>query len=151
MHFDHCESIPKEFKEKVSSLQDNTSNRGGRKKYWVDSAKRIGLVDTPFGIHFGRDPKDPAPSLGGLHLSSVEEDDASQQSEEASPLKRGYGGENVEEPEYYPLVLPEDRPLITDYLYLALEQMVPANLQDSDRVGCYKARRTGFPGLACKQ
>lgn len=58
--------------------------------------------------------------------------------------------EDVQEPEYYPLVLPEDKPLITDYLYLALEQMQPTNLQESDRVGCYKGRRTGYPGLACR-
>ena len=30
-----------------------------------------------------------------------------------------------EEPEFYPLVLPEDKDLITDYLYLAMEQMQP--------------------------
>lgn len=24
------------------------------------------------------------------------------------------------------------------------------NLMDADRVGCYKGRKTGFPGLACK-
>ena len=56
----------------------------------------------------------------------------------------------MEEIDIYPLVVPEDTPLISDYLYLALEQMQPCNLMDADRVGCYKGRRTGFPGLACR-
>ncbi|KAL3801081.1 hypothetical protein HJC23_002374 [Cyclotella cryptica] len=156
LHFDQCDMIPVELKNKVGSLKDSTANRGGRKQYWVDSAKRLGLVDTSFGIHFGRDPHDPLPPLGGprdSQMPPLEEDERSQPSlaEDGSPLKIDfYGSQDVQEPEYYPLVLPEDKPLISDYLYLALEQMQPANLMDADRVGCYKGRRTGFPGLACK-
>ena len=50
----------------------------------------------------------------------------------------------------YPLVLPEDKPLISDYLYLTLVQMEPCKLMDADRVGCYKGREVGFRGLACR-
>jgi hypothetical protein len=152
LHFDHCELIPSDLKEKVGRLKDSAGNRGGRKQYWVDSAKRIGLVDTAFGIHFGRDPDDPLPP-GNLPLDSMDDDDMSHGSygDDGSPNKIDfYGSQDVQEPDYYPLVLPEDKPLISDYLYLALEQMQPANLMDADRVGCYKGRRTGFPGLACK-
>ena len=49
----------------------------------------------------------------------------------------------VDDSELFPLVLPEDKELISDYLYLALDQMQPAKLMDADRVGCYKSRRTG--------
>jgi len=49
-----------------------------------------------------------------------------------------------------PLVFPEDEELISDYLYLTLEQMSPCILMEADRVGCYKGRKVGFPGLACK-
>jgi hypothetical protein len=48
------------------------------------------------------------------------------------------------------LLLPEDKPLISDYLYLALEQMSPCVLMEADRVGYYKTRKVGFAGLACK-
>ena len=127
-------------------------------------------MDTPFGIHFGRDPSDPLPPLGGAGRSSnlsletsLEEDEyelaiVPSGSGDLTSTPRADGRLNnflndqevQEQPEYYPLVLPEDRPLISDYLYLALEQMQPCNLMDADRVGCYKGRRTGFPGLACK-
>lgn len=49
-----------------------------------------------------------------------------------------------------PLVFEEDRSLISDYLYLTLEQTAPCLLMEADRVGCYKTRKVGFPGLACK-
>ena len=49
-----------------------------------------------------------------------------------------------------PLFFPEDKPLISDYLYLTLEQMSPCVLMEADRVGSYKTRKVGFPGLACK-
>lgn len=159
LHFDHCPHIPNDLKERVNVLKDcHTSNRGGRKQYWIDSAKRLGLVDTSFGVHYGNDPTvrplppiepsdDNRPSSGdddeddiefGMDGNPFEEDDV------------GYPKVPIDDVEIYPLVLLKDKDLITDYLYLALEQMQPCNLMDADRVGCYKGRRTGFPGLACK-
>jgi len=183
LHFDQCPHVPAELKQRVANLKDShTSNRGGRKQYWMDSAKRIGLVDTSFGIHYGRDPTDRLPPLGGGEVdvrrrtsptSSIlggEDGDNDEynnewrrgvshgsNSPEGSSAMAGIVGSSSiqqqqmeEQIEIYPLVLPEDKPLISDYLYLALEQMQPCNLMDADRVGCYKGRRTGFPGLACR-
>ena len=48
------------------------------------------------------------------------------------------------------LVLPKDRDLIPDALFVALGQMKPCRLQQSDRVGCYKTRALGFLGMCCK-
>ncbi|KAL7498365.1 hypothetical protein ACHAWT_009413 [Skeletonema menzelii] len=136
-HFSKCDCMPAELKKKVETLETfHMSNRGGRKQYWIDSATRLGMCDTQFGIHFGRDP-----SLSLLSYDAVSNLD-DEVTEEARPAK--------DEPEFYPLVLPEDKDLITDYLYLAMEQMQPCNLMDADRVGCYKGRKTGFPGLACR-
>lgn len=103
-------------------------------------------MDTEFGIRFGRDPSDPLPPLKVMESNELD-DEVSVDTTNSDEKEQE---EEVEEPEYFPLVLPEDKPLITDYLYLALEQMQPANLMNSDRVGCYKGRRVGFPGLACK-
>ena len=151
LHFEHCECIPSELRERVNILKDDNANRGRRKQYWVDSAKRIGLVDTPYGINFGRDPSEPPPPLSGLSgMVMDQEDDALLETSDNESTMKIESVKEIQEPESYPLVLPEDKPLISDYLYLALEQMQPANLLTSDRVGCYKGRRTGFPGLACK-
>jgi hypothetical protein len=138
MHISRCDRIPKELKSKLTTLETyQQSNRGGRKQYWIDSAKRMGMVDTQFGIHYGRDPSEPLPAYVAVS-ASLEDDDMNEDKTVQA------------EPEYYPLVLPEDRDLISDYLYLAMEQMQPCNLMDADRVGCYKGRKTGFPGMACK-
>jgi len=76
VHLDSCPSIPQEIRAKMKTLMVSTSARGSgffEKQYWIDSAKRLGLVDTgtttstPQGqgrIYFGRDPLDrPLPPL----------------------------------------------------------------------------------------
>lgn len=49
-----------------------------------------------------------------------------------------------------PLVDEMDRPLISDFLYLTLEQMRPTKLRHDDQVGCYRLQAVGSPGLACR-
>jgi len=158
LHFDCCLSMPSETRSKIDRLKESSSARGGRKQYWIDSAKRLGLVDTPHGIHFARDPYGPLPPLAGPSA----EDEAKlkakmeRETEHDKRLKNAYMEddvkevENVPDVEPYPLVQPEDRDLISDYLYLTLEQMQPCNLMEADKVGCYKGRGVGFHGLACK-
>lgn len=166
LHFDCCTAMPPEVKSKIETLRASSSSRGGRKQYWIDSARRLGLVDTPHGIHFGRDPTGPLPPLSGP--SAVVSEDIKQEEKGAneetevdtkladSPDKGSLlSQEHTDEikrqkQEAYPLVLPEDQPLISEYLYLTLQQMEPCKLMDADRVGCYKGREMGFPGLACK-
>ena len=72
----------------------------------------VGMCDTQFGIHFSRDPSLPSP-ISHDALSTLD----NEVKEESRPAQ--------DEAEFYPLVLPEDKDLITDYLYLAMEQMQP--------------------------
>ena len=48
------------------------------------------------------------------------------------------------------LVQMGDRDLVPDYLFLAMAQMKLCHLTEPDRVGCYKERKLGFIGMACK-
>ena len=73
LHMEACPFIPLEVKAKMDSLKDSSSSRGGRKQYWVDSAKRLGLVDTDYGIHFGRDPSIPPPPMEDSYMQLEEE------------------------------------------------------------------------------
>jgi hypothetical protein len=168
LHMDCCQAMPQECRMKIEALKLSSSSRGGRKQYWVDSAKRLGMIDTPHGIHFERDPHGPLPPLAGpsvnsktnrkrkepekkeevqpeIPVSQEEEPPAPVQQEEDPPLTIP-----VQQLEDRPLVFPDDIDLISDYLYLTLEQMSPCRLMEADRVGCYKSRQVGFPGLACK-
>ena len=143
--------MPPEVRSKIEQLKLSSSSRGGRKQYWIDSAKRLGLVDTPHGIHFGRDPHGPLPPLTGPSVNSKEgrkkraEQEKSENGEDPEPVEQP-----IPEVDPRPLVFDEDKPLISDFLYLTLEQMSPCKLMEADRVGCYKTRKVGFPGLACR-
>ena len=147
--------MPPDVRAKIENLKVSCSSRGGRKQYWIDSAKRLGLVNTPHGIHFVRDPSGPLPPLAGPSVNSKEH-----RKKKATPkVKKTPPPKPALEPippkpapvvDSRPLVFPEDKPLISDYLYLTLEQMGPCTLMEADRVGCYKTRKVGFPGLACR-
>ena len=146
--------MPPEVRSKIEALKISCSSRGGRKQYWVDSARRLGLVDTPHGIHFGRDPYGPLPPLTGPSVNSKEGRRKRMLKASAEAEANKAARQEEEEPappvDNRPLVFEEDKPLISDYLYLTLEQMSPCTLMEADRVGCYKTRKVGFPGLACK-
>lgn len=168
LHLDCCLSMPFQVRTRIEQLRLSCSSRGGRKQYWVDSGKRLGLQDTPHGIHFGRDPTGPLPPLSGPSVNYKEnrkkklaqkaaaeqkrEDKKAAKEQEAKDASHTPPLERPQQPpvDSPPLVFPEDKPLISDYLYLTLEQMAPCNLMEADRVGCYKTRQVGFPGLACK-
>lgn len=154
--------MPSEVREKIEQLRESTSARGGRKQYWMDSAIRIGLKDTKYGIHFARDPKGPLPPLTGLSVTSREGKRKKMIAKYGSRVSNTAPKESepkVKTPpkaptpppvDARPLVFPEDKDLISDYLYLTLEQMAPCKLTEIDQVGCYKGRDLGSPGLACR-
>lgn len=153
LHLDCCQAMPQDIRAKIESLKVSSSSRGGRKQYWIDSAKRLGLVDTRHGIHFGRDPLGPLPPLTGPSVNSKEGRKKKEALKKLEPTPPPPEEEEQEPPppvDDRPLVFPEDEDLISDYLYLTLEQMSPCILMEADRVGCYKGRKVGFPGLACK-
>eukprot|EP00957_Ditylum_brightwellii_P006687 508062-Ditylum_brightwellii.AAC.1 len=52
-HFESCPAMPSELKITYKDLRSNASQGiDGSKQYWVDSAKKLGLVDTDSGIFF---------------------------------------------------------------------------------------------------
>jgi hypothetical protein len=153
LHLDCCQAMPSDVRAKIESLKMSSSSRGGRKQYWIDSAKRLGLVDTRHGIHFGRDPYGPLPPLAGPSVNTKEGRRKKEVQRKEEPPQLEILEEPVAPPlvvDERPLVFPEDKDLISDYLFLTLEQMSPCVLMEADRVGCYKGRKVGFPGLACK-
>jgi len=137
-------------------------------------------MDTPHGIHFAQDPNLPLPTFRipalepkkprGRPGKTVMENESSIDIDASkSTSKKKYPdtlGANVEvsnpvmveyqeelkrqHEESYPLVTEEDRPLITDALFITLEQMEACKFVEFDRVGVYKGRQLGFKGIACK-
>jgi len=53
-HFRVCKEMPKDIRETYDRKKTKTK-RGGEfeaKKYWTESSKKLGLLDTPFGIFY---------------------------------------------------------------------------------------------------
>lgn len=132
-HFGECKMMPADVKQKFLELQ-SASSKGSKglatRQYWVTSAKKIGLVDTPKGIRFGRDPSKPETgssfSLDILAQAAFSVTTASKQ-----------------------LVLPEDKPCIAEFLYVVMEQLQPCRFTEADR-NKRRLKDVGCIGVECK-
>jgi hypothetical protein len=123
-----CQDIPDWVKKNLTDLmQCSKSGAGGRRQYWEESARRLGLIDTPHGIFFSRKP--------GL-MEEPQQPDPSLESRRT----------------YIPVVVPAERDLVTDYLFLLLDQMEVCQFTEGDRTGGrskIKNCPVGYPGLQC--
>jgi hypothetical protein len=124
-----CTDIAPWVKKSMTELMESSKSRaGGRRQYWEDSAERIGMVDTPQGVRFSRPP--------GAIIS------ASAHQCHRMPDRRTE-----------PVVREQDRRMVTDFLYLLLEQMELCHFTEEDRIGGrskIKDSDVGFPGMQCK-
>ena len=123
-----CNDIPSWVRKSIMELMESSKSRaGGRRQYWEDSARRLGMVDTPHGVRFSRSPGD----LG-------------KPDEAPAPTR---------DPSSKPIVHDEDRELVTDYLFLLMNQMETCKFAEEDRTGGrskIKDNEVGFPGMQCK-
>jgi len=124
--------LPADVKEKFLSLQ-RASSKGSKglatRQYWVTSARKIGLVDTARGIRFGRDPSRP-------EATSMSLDILAQVAFNVTTASR-------------PLVLPEDKPFIAEFLYVVMEQLQPCRFTEADR-NKRRLKDVGCIGVECK-
>lgn len=131
-HLSECKMVPAEAKEKFMELQSQSS-KGSKglatRQYWVTSAKKIGLVDTAKGIRFGRDPAVP-------EQKSVSLDILAQVASNVTTVNR-------------PLVIPEDKPYIAEFLYVVMEQLQPCRFTEADR-NKRRLKDVGCIGVECK-
>eukprot|EP00934_Nitzschia_sp_Nitz4_P008503 Nitzschia sp. Nitz4//scaffold221_size33835//12129//15345//NITZ4_007851-RA/size33835-processed-gene-0.21-mRNA-1//-1//CDS//3329542557//8493//frame0 len=131
-HLGECKLVPPDVKEKFLELQQ-ASSKGSKglatRQYWVTSAKKIGLIDTEKGIRFGRDPSIP-------EAKAVSLDILAQVASHVTTVNR-------------PIVLPEDKPLIAEFLYVVMEQLQPCRFTEADR-NKRRLKDVGCIGVECK-
>lgn len=129
-----CRDIPPWVKQEMAKLMKNSrSNAGGRRQYWTDAAAKLGMYDTPNGVRFGKDPNIDL----DFSSDSDEEDEASLAANET--VQR--------------LTFPEDKELVSNYLFLLMDQMKPCQFSEEDRTGGrskVKQHPIGYPGLQCR-
>ena len=131
-HMAECKMVPPELREKFIELQSGSS-KGSKglatRQYWISSAKKIGLVDTSRGIRFGRDPSVPCTPAVSLDILA-------QVASNVTTVNR-------------PLVLPEDKNCIAEFLYVVMEQLQPCRFTEADR-NKRRLKDVGCIGVECK-
>jgi len=167
-HLHSCTSVPGEIMRRYETLKADDARSGTSKRYWIESALSLGLVDTPNGIRFSALEPPPLPTLTRSQESMVDStrgqsarrnsndffssssnaitDDGSK----AAPEQPGDARTEQSLTETAPLTEPEDKAYSTAFSYHLLSQMQPCVFTEADRLGKRKGLPPGFPGLACR-
>ena len=133
-----CRDIPGWIKMSMSRhMQNSRSGAGGRRQYWEESARRIGITDTEQGLRFVHPP--------GLVVTADNTDEVS------TAVVSSYSTPTASFCQ--PVVSTEDKTLVTGYLFVLLEQMEACQFTEQDRTGGrskVKNCPVGYPGLQCR-
>merc|ERR1711884_640370 len=125
-HMPICEAFPHSLKEMYNKLKFDEGRSASSKKYWYDSAKRLGLIDTDSGIRYS------PPVNSCLAVKH----------EQASPIPTSKSKTE--------LVIPEDRVFTTEYIYFIMSNYQKCTLSEADRIGRRRSCPLNFPGLQCQ-
>lgn len=131
-HFRKCEAIPLSYKRRFDVYQVHLASISPLSKdFWAYSAQKLGMVNASFGITITEE------SIADARLMPPFRCDAKYRSTKtSSPVE--------------PLVLPEDQPQISPYLYTLMSLVQICHLSDSDRNGKRKDAPLGLPGFGCQ-
>lgn len=130
-HFVRCPGLPEALKARFLELKSRTTQGAtDSKRYWIESARRLGMVDT---------------QCQGIVVT-----EATQASAIASiaPRTRSNSGEDGRS--IVMIVVNDDRPLVSEYIYFLMTQVEKVQLTESERVGNRKSMELGMPGFGCK-
>jgi len=63
VHLVVCKHVPDQARKMLAQMHAQEPERPTPRAYWVDSARFLGLIDTPKGLRFGRDPAVEKPRM----------------------------------------------------------------------------------------
>jgi len=69
-HLHGCSSVPDDIMRRYETLKADDARSGTSKKYWVESALSLGLIDTSNGIRFSGKTPPPLPGLSSQQYST---------------------------------------------------------------------------------
>ena len=136
-HFILCLGLPEASKSRFLELKARTTQGAtDSKRYWIESATRLGMVDTPGqGIWI-----DEAMQSGAFSTSSSDVEGRS----DCSPAE-SFGAEKERM-----VVQNDDKPFVSEYIYFLMTQVERVNLTESERVGNRRIMELGMPGFGCR-
>lgn len=129
-----CTEIPGWVQREMSVfMKSSRISAGGRRQYWEDAAKQLGMIDTPQGVRFAR--------LPGIQAATDPEVKEAASNSDSNAT----AGKSV--------VATNDKDLITEYLFVLMNQMQVCHFTEQDRTGGrskVKDFAVGYPGMQCK-
>lgn len=127
-YYHFCEVCPKMSNTfKNHYVLSSRSGNGGGKDYWITSAQRMGITDTVIGLKFKN------------QLTNNKADDELNSEVDQSSLREI----ELALKDSTNIVKPEDKALITDYIFMLFSQMIPCRPVNFDP-------EKKLPGLVCK-
>eukprot|EP00547_Thalassionema_nitzschioides_P000738 CAMPEP_0194214986 /NCGR_PEP_ID=MMETSP0156-20130528/16452_1 /TAXON_ID=33649 /ORGANISM="Thalassionema nitzschioides, Strain L26-B" /LENGTH=794 /DNA_ID=CAMNT_0038943379 /DNA_START=95 /DNA_END=2479 /DNA_ORIENTATION=+ len=172
-HLHSCPKVSDEVMKRYQSLKTDDARSGSSKKYWIESALSLGLVDTPRGIRFSKNVPPSLPPTSHQQQSNgmLNRRNSNDFFSSTSNANRGgevlggnsqlmgdkvddankgtfENGSQKEQP--MPLVTANEKPYATMYSFYLLGQMQPCVFTEADRLGKRKGLPAGFAGLACQ-
>jgi hypothetical protein len=140
-HLRTCSFVPPAVLARYDELKASNARSGASKKYWVESALRMGLYDTPDGIRLNKE----------MYLQTkMNAKRGEGVSGNVSMPSSGGGNALNEDPNAPPLVLPTDKRYTTAFTFHLMAQMQPCVFTEADRLGRRRNLEVGFAGLACR-
>ena len=136
-HLRTCSFVPPAVLARYDELKASNARSGASKKYWVESALRMGLYDTPNGIWLNKDMY--------LQTKMNAKREIAQGDGPADASAASKEGQTVP-----PLVLPADKRYTTAFTFHLMAQMQPCVFTEADRLGRRRNLDVGFAGLACR-
>ena len=128
-HFGKCSEVPADKAKEFQTLKgQNAQGATDSKQYWVYAARKLGMVDADSGI---------------------ERPEASRIAAEKMPPYGATADGNVSE-QPTPLVVEDDAPRLTPFLFELMKNLQLVHLLAPERVGKRKGLPLGLEGLGCK-
>lgn len=124
-HLRTCAFVPPEILARYEELKQSSARSGASKKYWADSAAKLGLVDTMHGIRLDKD----------IYLKAKHE--------------IGAAPKGTHETSQAPIVLPTEKRFTTAFTFHLMSQVQPCTFTEADRLGRRRGLAVGYAGLAC--
>lgn len=131
-HFSNCEVIPASAQSNFNHLKDKPAQGAtDSKRYWIYSAKKLGMFDTDDGIKMTQETRYEGNNMEsfGTVVGQNWEDDALRNDS---------------------LVRSTDRASVADFLILLMIQVQPIRLTETECIGNRRSLQVGLPGFGCR-
>jgi hypothetical protein len=131
-HFSNCEAIPSAVLTEFNNLKDKPAQGAtDSKRYWIYSAKKVGMIDTNDGIMMTQESRYEGSNMKsfGTVVGQNWEDDTLRNDS---------------------LVRPSDRGHVSEFLFVVMSQVQPIRLTETECIGNRRSLQVGLPGFGCR-